>query len=190
MKIFNKPILLFVIGIFVIISTSCIYYTFMQNYKDKNNSKERDIVYLEESIRSVDEKKVEEVKRPEVKEVNTKGQIFTVTAYDLSIQSCAKSRGSKGYGVTATGFDLKGHTWDSARVISVDPRVIPLGSRVRLEFISDKYKKYNSVYTAQDTGSAIKGNKIDFFIGDFNSSKPNKKTLEFGVTEAVITVLE
>lgn len=115
---------------------------------------------------------------------------FTVTCYDLSVQSCGKPIGSKGYGITASGFDLTGHTWETARAIAVDPKVIPLGSKVEITFIDEDYSKYNSTYTAVDTGSAIKGNKIDFFLGDFNQNKVHQSVWEFGKTKAVVKILE
>ena len=126
------------------------------------------------------EQKIEETK---------KSEIFTITAYDLSIQCTSKSRGSAGFGITKDGTDLRGLAWMDARAISVDPRLIPLGSKVKLEFIYEKYKKYNGIYYCRDTGSGIIGNKIDFFMGDFYSEKASKETIKFGVTEAYVTIL-
>ncbi|MBT2575288.1 LysM peptidoglycan-binding domain-containing protein [Bacillus sp. ISL-51] len=57
-------------------------------------------------------------------------------------------------GVTATGVDLNKNP--DAKVIAVDPKVIPLGSKV--------YVEGYGVATAADTGGAIKGNKIDVFV--------------------------
>ena len=41
------------------------------------------------------------------------------------------------------------------RTIAVDPTVIPLGSEVEIN---------GQIYIAEDTGSAIKGNKIDLCV--------------------------
>ncbi|MFA2720622.1 3D domain-containing protein [Bacillus paranthracis] len=41
--------------------------------------------------------------------------------------------------------------------IAVDRNVIPLGSKVYIP-------KFNMVFTAEDTGSAINGNRIDIFF--------------------------
>ncbi|MBT2664263.1 LysM peptidoglycan-binding domain-containing protein [Bacillus sp. ISL-4] len=68
------------------------------------------------------------------------------TAYTASCQGCS--------GTTATGVDLKANP--NAKVISVDPSVIPLGSKV--------YVEGYGYATAADTGSAIKGNRVDIFI--------------------------
>jgi len=113
---------------------------------------------------------------------------FIVTAYDLSFNSCQKSRGSKGYGITSSGYDLRGHTIDSARVISTDPSIIPIGSKVRLTFKEDKYKKYDNIYTALDKGGLIKNQRIDLFVGDNIWSK--NKIKDFGVTTAYVEIIK
>ena len=115
---------------------------------------------------------------------------FTVTCYDLSVQSCGKPVGSKGYGITASGVSLVGHTWKTARAIAVDPRVIPLGSKVRLTFAEEGYSKYNGIYNAVDTGGAVKGNKIDFFWGDFKQNEPHKSLWDFGKTKAIVEIMK
>ncbi len=68
------------------------------------------------------------------------------TAYTASCNGCS--------GVTATGINLKSNP--NAKVIAVDPSVIPLGTKVYV----DGY----GYAVAGDTGSAIKGNKIDVFF--------------------------
>lgn len=73
------------------------------------------------------------------------------TAYTASCAGCT--------GRTSTGYDLKANP--GAKVIAVDPSVIPLGSKV--------YVEGYGYAIASDTGSAIKGNKIDVFV-------PNKST--------------
>lgn len=125
---------------------------------------------------------------PEVKPP-PKGEIYTVTAYDLSIQSCGKSIGAPGYGKTASGYSLAGHTWYSAKSIAVDPNRIPLGSKVLIKFLDEKFHMYNGVYTARDTGGAIRGDKIDFFMGDFESNETSDITWAFGKRQAEIIIL-
>jgi len=117
-----------------------------------------------------------------------KEEEFTVSAYDLSVQSCGKKPSSRSYGITRNGFDLRGHTWQTARVIAVDPKVIPLGSIVYIQFNDEDYFKYNGVYTAEDTGSAIKGNKIDLFFED-TGEQVSDRAMDFGVTKARIIIL-
>lgn len=111
-----------------------------------------------------------------------------VTAYDLSVQSCGKPIGSKGYGITASGYNLSNKSRIEARTIAVDPRIIPMGKEVRVSFADPKMKKYDGIYVARDTGGAVKGYKIDLFMGDFRSHQPAAETINFGVQKAKATV--
>ncbi|WP_204988041.1 3D domain-containing protein [Sporolactobacillus pectinivorans] len=74
-------------------------------------------------------------------ETGESSAMFTLTAYSLK-------------GTTATGVNLT--TNPNARVIAVDPSVIPLGSTVTIPGLG--------TYTAADTGSAIQGNRIDIHM--------------------------
>ena len=104
---------------------------------------------------------------------------FEATAYDLSIQSCGKSRASRGYGITANGTNIARHSRESAMTIAVDPNIIPLGTKVYIEF-PEQFKYLNGIYTANDTGSAIKGKVIDVFMGDFQQDTTSETVWEFG----------
>ncbi|PLS02719.1 3D domain-containing protein [Neobacillus cucumis] len=86
------------------------------------------------------------VKAESSEENNSKEITVKATAYTASCEGCS--------GTTATGVDLKANP--DAKVIAVDPKVIPLGSKV--------YVEGYGVATAADTGGAIKGNRIDVFI--------------------------
>lgn len=72
----------------------------------------------------------------------------TSTAYTASCSGCS--------GYTATGINLRANP--NARVIAVDPSVIPLGTKV--------YVEGYGYAIAADTGSAVKGAKIDVFFAD------------------------
>src|SRR5947209_2961877 len=75
-------------------------------------------------------------------------ETFVATAYC----SCTKCCGPNAQGITASGHRLKpGH-----RVVAVDPHVIPLRSVVEVEGLGK--------WAALDTGSAIKGNRIDIWM--------------------------
>ncbi|MGG0792205.1 LysM peptidoglycan-binding domain-containing protein [Peribacillus simplex] len=87
------------------------------------------------------------------------------TAYTADCQGCS--------GTTATGVNLKANP--NAKVISVDPSVIPLGSKV--------YVEGYGYATAADTGSAIKGNRVDIFV-------PNEKdAVNWGVKNVKVQIL-
>ncbi|WHY84240.1 LysM peptidoglycan-binding domain-containing protein [Neobacillus novalis] len=77
---------------------------------------------------------------------NSKEITVKATAYTASCEGCS--------GTTATGVDLNANP--DAKVIAVDPSVIPLGSKVYVE-------GYGTAIAA-DTGGAIKGNRIDVFL--------------------------
>ncbi|MBY6052555.1 LysM peptidoglycan-binding domain-containing protein [Cytobacillus firmus] len=86
------------------------------------------------------------------------------TAYTASCKGCS--------GITYTGINLKKNP--NAKVISVDPKVIPLGSKVYVPGYGEAI--------AGDKGSAVRGNKIDVFI-------PNKqKALQWGSKTVTIKV--
>lgn len=67
--------------------------------------------------------------------------------------------GIQGTGTTATGIDLRAHP--KQYVVAVDPNVIPLGSKLKIPH--NPFGDPNIVFTAADTGGAIKGNRLDFF---------------------------
>jgi 3D (Asp-Asp-Asp) domain-containing protein len=111
---------------------------------------------------------------------------MTATAYDLSYKSCRKTREHPAYGITASGARAT-----VGRTIAVDPKVVPLGSKVYIIF-PESYSHMNGVYVAEDTGSLIKGNKIDIFFGEDNPGEMvvNKKALEFGIQLVEVYLLE
>ncbi len=84
--------------------------------------------------------------------------VLTATAYDLSYESTGKNPGDPEYGITASGTKAQPGT------VAVDPRVIPLGTKLYVASI-DGSPDYGFA-TAEDTGGAIKGNKIDLFMED------------------------
>lgn len=95
----------------------------------------------------------------------------SVSYRTIKVKATAYTAGS-GSGITATGINLKKHP--NSKVIAVDPKVIPLGSKV--------YVPGYGTAIAGDTGGAIKGKKIDVFI----SSK--KKAIQWGVKTITIKV--
>ncbi|MSN99564.1 peptidoglycan-binding protein [Bacillus paralicheniformis] len=76
-------------------------------------------------------------------------------------------------GITKTGVDLNANR--DAKVIAVDPSVIPLGTKVYVEGYGEA--------TAEDTGGAIKGHKIDVFIPD------KKDAFNWGVKTVKVKIL-
>ena len=54
--------------------------------------------------------------------------------------------------------------------IAVDPRVIPLGSTVYIEFSRSDLQHLNGVYKATDTGGAINNYRVDILVENHNIS--------------------
>ncbi len=70
----------------------------------------------------------------------------------------------------ATAYCLKGRTATGEYVrqgfVAADPKVLPLGTMVHIEA-----GKYTGVYRVADTGGAIKGNKIDIYVPNYQEAK-------------------
>jgi 3D (Asp-Asp-Asp) domain-containing protein len=81
---------------------------------------------------------------------------MVATAYDPGPASTGKSPGHPAYGITASGMRA-GHG-----VVAVDPRVIPLGTRLYIPGYG------NAI--AGDTGGAIKGQRIDLGFATYNEA--------------------
>ena len=69
----------------------------------------------------------------------------------------------------ATAYNLPGRTASGMRVakgiIAADPRILPLGTRVRLDA-----GPYSGEYIVADTGSAVKGRKIDVWVPSYREA--------------------
>lgn len=91
---------------------------------------------------------------------------FKLTAYC----HCAKCNGPWVGEPTASGTELT-----VGRTIAVDPDVIPLGSTVYINGFA---------YVAEDTGSAIKGNRIDVLLPS------HEEALDFGVQYANVSIIK
>ena len=106
--------------------------------------------------------KVEEVKEPLLISLGR----FKVTHYCPCEKCCGKSDG-----ITATGtFATPGRT------LAVDPSVIPYGSKVILRYEDGTVDDY----IAEDRGGAIKGSRVDVFMGQ------HKAALHAGVRYAEV----
>lgn len=92
--------------------------------------------------------------------LNSAASIGTVNGHDYSMVISA----------TATAYCDKGTTASGLRsqvgVVAVDPRVIPLGTRLYIESADGSWSY--GVCVAGDTGGAIKGNKVDLFYDSYN----------------------
>ena len=122
--------------------------------------------YLKEAIEKKEKreeakkKAEEEAKKPKLVSLG----IFKLTAYCNCSKCCGKWAGGK----TASGT-----TPTAGRTIAVDTSVIPFGTKVVIN---------GNTYIAEDTGSAIKGNKIDVYFSSHQSA------LNFGRQSAEVFI--
>lgn len=87
---------------------------------------------------------------------------MVATAYTAGEESTGKGPNHPAYGVTASGTRAT-----EGRTVAVDPDVIPLGTWVYIEGLG--------LRQAEDTGGAIRGNRLDLFLNDLDAA------VEFGV---------
>ena len=96
----------------------------------------------------------------------------SATAYDCSLQE------NGGYSKTAYGLK------PGYGIVAVDPKVIPLGTKLYIES-PDGGKSWTYGYCiAGDTGGAIKGNKVDLCFNTY------KECIKFGRRSATVYVLD
>jgi 3D (Asp-Asp-Asp) domain-containing protein len=99
---------------------------------------------------------------------------MTATAYTISIEDTGKLDG-----ITYTETKAK-----EGRTVAVDPKVIPLGSTLYIEFENRDGKTVNGYYVAEDIGGAIKGKKIDIFFDT------KDEAIEFGRRSVNVTIVK
>lgn len=108
------------------------------------------------------------------------------TAADSGTLKAALADDSRVAGPTtnyvATAYSLKGRTASGRMVsrglIAADPRILPLGSRVRLE-----HPGYSGEYLVADTGGLIRGRHIDIW------TPSSHEAMRFGRRTVKLTVL-
>lgn len=97
------------------------------------------------------------------------------TAYCPCRSCTGKDSSSPGYNRTATGTQAKRDP-NGYSTIAVDPRIIPLGTKV--------YVEGYGFAVAEDTGGAIKGNKIDVYFPS------HSEALQWGVKYKNVYILK
>ena len=126
------------------------------NKLDSNKVKKGNVLKLPAHIKN----------KPAVVKKAKKEKTYTMlaTAYTANCKGCS--------GITKTGINLRKNP--KMKVIAVDPKIIPLGSKVWVE-------GYGTAI-AGDTGGAIKGNKIDIFISSKSTAyKWGRRTVKVKV---------
>ena len=147
---------------------------------EQKQALEEQISQLETELAKKEKELVKQQKKEESKKTsNTSATVSKGTKETISAVATAYTAYCKGCsGKTANGTDLRANP--DAKIIAVDPRVIPLNSKVE---VVHKGKSLG-VFTAGDTGGVIKGNKIDIFIPS------ESKALEWGRQSVTLNVLK
>lgn len=89
----------------------------------------------------------------------------------FSAKITAYAPGAGATGSTRSGTQVR---WG---VLAVDPRVVPLGSRVMID-------GFEEVFIAEDTGGAIRGNHVEIFYPEYGPA------IRFGVQTRRVTILD
>ena len=113
-------------------------------------------------------------------------QLTALGKFESEVATVASKEAARPAGPTtqyvATAYSLRGKTASGRMVsrglIAADPRVLPLGSRVRLD-----YPGYSGEYLVADTGGLIKGRRIDIWI------PTSREAMRFGRRTVKLTVL-
>ncbi|MDA2623615.1 cell wall-binding protein EntB [Bacillus cereus] len=125
--------------------------------KTKEEEKAREIAKTKEEEKAREIAKAKEEERAkEASKNNIQSAKRELTVVATAYTADPSENGTYGGRVlTAMGHDLTANP--NMRIIAVDPKVIPLGSKVWVEGYGEAI--------AGDTGSAIKGNRIDVLMG-------------------------
>ncbi|MDA2254346.1 cell wall-binding protein EntB [Bacillus cereus] len=125
--------------------------------KAKEEEKAREIAKVKEEEKAREIAKAKEEERAkEASKNNIQSAKRELTVVATAYTADPSENGTYGGRVlTAMGHDLTANP--NMRIIAVDPKVIPLGSKVWVEGYGEAI--------AGDTGSAIKGNRIDVLMG-------------------------
>lgn len=133
-------------------------------------------VIYEQRTASIEEIPVAVEEQVKVEELNILDQATrvgkcTVTYYCICEKCCGKSPDHPAYGITKSG-----RTAIAGISVAVDESIIPLGSKVIIDYGNGDIRYHR----ADDTGSMIKGNRIDVCVWD------HQKALELGKKTAMI----
>jgi uncharacterized protein YabE (DUF348 family) len=144
---------------------------------------------VETDSKVVDSKIIEEPKNRVIEKgtkdmlVTSRGSVrfkrainMTATAYDATFESTGKHPGDPGYGITRSGTKVR------PGVVAVDPKVIPLGTKLYVKSL-DSTPDYGFA-SAEDTGGAIKGNKIDLYM------ESPEDVRKYGKRKVLVYILE
>lgn len=104
----------------------------------------------------------EEPEREKLKQIEN----ATLTHYCICRSCCGKDESHPAYGITASGREAEPYV-----SVAVDPFLIPLGSRVYIDYGDGQLQEYR----ADDTGCKVVGGRIDLCVTS------HQEAIELGV---------
>ena len=155
----NKKVIATVISLLIVFITTIKTYANENKEIENNNS-----IKIEKSINQ--------------KEIGIKRRLIEMDNKNIKGRQM-KVKASAYTGSPAEGGDMTylGTKCREGYTIAVDPKVIPLGTKVYIP-------QFGKVFVAEDTGSAIKGKKIDIFMNSYNAA------IKWGIREIDIIILD
>lgn len=112
---------------------------------------------------------------------NTEENKEAVTVDDSKAKKTAKKEKKeylgkfKVYAYCSGGTTASGTKTTENRTVAVDPKVIPLGSKIMIN---------GKIYVAEDTGGSIKGKKLDIYIPSYDDC------IEWGCKELKVYLIK
>ncbi len=98
------------------------------------------------------------------------------TAYTTSFEECNKNSDHPAFGITYSGVRVK------KGIIAVDPKVIPLGTRVYIETVGRGANYGFSL--AADTGTGVNGYRVDLYMEERSAA------LQWGIRDVRVYILQ
>lgn len=100
---------------------------------------------------------------------------------ERSASSRGGERDGRSFIATVTAYAIQGRTATGTPtrwgVVAVDPRVIPLGSKIRID-------GFEELFVAEDTGGAVRGNWVDIWFPSY------AEAFRFGLQSRRVTLVE
>jgi len=96
--------------------------------------------------------------------------MILISSTEISAQR--RPRSTRPLSMTATAYcdggETKSGTQAKSGIVAADPRVLPLGTTIRVAGLTSRRLQ---TFKVADTGAEVKGNEIDIFIGDCARAK-------------------
>lgn len=131
---------------------------------------------IEEAKKIAEQKRIEELKKQQQGKIvsreetsNGNKSYYNVTFYTAGVESTGKSRGDKGYGITASGT-----TVSEGRTVAC-PKSIPFGTKIHIEGFGYRI--------CEDRGGAIVEGHLDIYVDSLTKAR------KLGRQKLLVTIL-